>query len=130
MKERFLNVLKWFFITLGILFLIQLLLLSGIFIGFHSIKDSDINIKPVNANLKEIQPIVDYAEKYRLENNKYPDKVDIKIKKGEYKYEASNNFDCYKITYTNKKTQKTYNCCTINNENSNSKTESFSEITK
>ena len=47
-------------------------------------------------NLKEIQSIVDYAEKYRSENNKYPDSVDIKIKKGEYNYETSNNSNCYK----------------------------------
>ena len=130
MKERFLNIVKWFFIILGVLFLLQLLLLSGIFIGFNSIKEPDIKIKPVNANSKEIQPVVDYVEKYRTENNKYPDNVDVKIKKGEYKYETSNNSNCYKIIYTNKKTEKTYSCCTINSENSNSREESFSEITK
>ena len=39
MKERFLNFIKWFFIVLGVLFLMQLLILSGIFIGFNTIKE-------------------------------------------------------------------------------------------
>ena len=128
MKERFLNFLKWLFIVLGILFLIQLLILSGIFIGFNSFKESGFKVE--NANKKEIQPIIDYVEKYRAENNKYPDSVDVKIKKGEYEYSTSNNSDCYKITFKNKKFEKEYNCCTINTENSNSKSESYSEITK
>ena len=36
MKERFLNVLKWFFIILGVLFLMQILLVAGAFIGLSS----------------------------------------------------------------------------------------------
>jgi len=131
MKERVLNFLKWFFIVLGILFFIQLILLSGIFIGFSKIKEPDFkDIKVENANLKELQPIIDYAEKYRNENNKYPESVDIKIKKGEYKYSTSDNSNCYKIIFENKKIKKEYNCCTLNSENSNSRQESYSEVTK
>ncbi len=130
MKERFLNFLKWFFIVLGILFAIQLLLLSGIFIGFNSIKEPDLKIKTNNANLKELQPIIDYAEKYRQENNKYPDSIDIKLKKGEYKYSTKNNSNCYEIQFNYKNKEKNYGCCTMNSENSNSKSESYSEITK
>ena len=128
MKERFLNFIKWFFIILGILFLIQLLILSGIFIGFSTIKEPDVKVE--NVNLKEIQPIVDYADKYRKENNKYPENVDVKIKKGEYKYSTSNNSNCYQITYTHKNTTKEYSCCMTSSENSNSKSESYSEVTK
>ena len=127
MKERFLNVLKWFFIILGVLFLIQMLILSGIFIGFNTIKEADI--KPVDIKLKEIQPIVDYAENYRNEHKKYPDTVDVKIKRGEYKYETSNNAKCYEIEYTDKKVKKEYGCCRENNDYSNSKSESFSQTT-
>lgn len=130
MKERFLNFIKWFFIILGVLFLIQLLLLSGIFIGFNSVKEPDIKVKPHNSNLKEIKPIIDYVEKYRSENNKYPDSVDIKIKKGEYRYETSNNSNCYKVVFENKKNKKEYSCCTLNSENSNSKSESYFETVK
>ncbi len=129
MKERFLNVLKWFFIILGVLFLFQMLILSGIFIGFNSIKEPDIKIKPSDMKLKEIQPVVDYAEKYRSENNSYPDKIDIKIKHGTYKYETSNNSNCYKIEHIYKDIKKEYECCTLNSENSNSKSESFSQTT-
>ncbi len=127
MKERFLNFIKWFFIILGILFLIQLLIMSGIFIGFNSIKETEI--KPANANLKEIRPIINYVEDYREKNNKYPDSVDIKLKHGEYTYETGNNSNCYKIIYNNIKTKKEYGSCTINSENSNSKTETYSETT-
>lgn len=133
MKERFLNFLKWFFIVLGVLFFIQLLLLSGIFICFSAIKEPDIKsfeIKPVNIKAKEIQPIIDYAEKFRSENNKYPDSVDIQIKKGEYEYSTSNNSDCYKIIYKNKKSENTYERCTMGSENSSSKSESYLEVTK
>ena len=131
MKERALNFLKWFFIVLGVLFFIQLILLSGIFIGFNSIKEPNFkDIKVENTNLKELQPVIDYAEKIRAENNKYPENVDIKLKKGEYSYETSNNSNCFKVIYTNKKNEKTYECCTINSENSNSKSESYSEVVK
>ena len=129
MKERFLNFLKWFFIVLGVLFAIQLLILSGIFIGFNSIKEPEIKIEN-NKSLKELQPIIDYAEKYRSENNRYPDNIDIKIKKGEYKYSTSNNSNCYQLIYDYKKVHKDYGCCTMNSENSNSKSESYSEIRK
>ena len=127
MKERFLSFIKWFFIVLGVLFLIQLLILSGIFIGFNTVKESDI--KPTSPNLKELQPIIDYVDKYKKENNKYPSAVDVKLKKGEYEYTTSNDSNCYKITYKYKKTTKEYNCCTINSENTNSKSESYSEFT-
>ena len=128
MKNKFLNFIKWFFIILGVLFFIQLLILSGIFIGFSSIKEP--NIKVENANLKEFQPIIDYVEKYRQENNKYPENVDIKVKKGEYKYSVSNNSNCYKIMFSLKNIEKNYECCTLNSENSNSKSESYSEVRK
>ena len=130
MKERFLNFLKWFFIILGVLFFIMLLLLSGIFIGFNSVKEPNFNdIKLENANLKEIQPVIDYAEKYRSENNKYPSEVSIKLKKGEYKYSVKNDSNCFEVEYNYKKIQKNYGCCKMNSENSNSKEESYSQIT-
>ena len=107
-----------------------MLILSGIFICFNSVKEPDIKINEPNIKLKEIQPVLDFAEKYRAENNKYPDSVDIKLKRGEYKYKATDNSNCFEIEYTYKNTQKNYGCCKLNTKDSNSKSETYSQITK
>ncbi|MBR2068271.1 MAG: hypothetical protein IJ877_00780 [Candidatus Gastranaerophilales bacterium] len=130
MKNRFLNFVKWFFIVLGVLFLFEMLILSGIFMGFNSIKETEFKPASNMAKLKEIRPVIDYAEKYKTENNSYPKSVDVKLKNGEYTYETMNNSNCFKIIYKNKNVQKDYSKCSINTENSNSATESYSEITK
>ncbi len=133
MKERFLNFFKWFFIVLGVLFFIQLVIVSGLFVAFSSIKEPDfssIDIKQENINIKEIQPVIDFVNKYREENNKYPDKVDVKIKKGEYTYKTTNNSNCYEINYEYKKVNKNYGACTMSSNNSYSSSQTYSEIKK
>ena len=75
MKERFLNVIKWFFIVLGVLFLMQLLIVIGAFIGFSNFAKADINtFNNTNSKIKDIQPIINYVEDYRIKNGKYPEK--------------------------------------------------------
>ena len=129
MKDRFLNVVKWFFIILGVLFLIQLLILSGIFIGFK--KADTINIDySADISAKEIEPLIKYIDEYKKENGKYPEKIEnVKLKKGlEYKYNAKD--DCYTIDLTSKKATKQYKKCEKIDDNSSYKTESFSQISK
>lgn len=133
MKQRFLNVLKCFFIILGILFLFQILVAIGAFIGFNKIAKADFGIVSKSSkNISKIQPIIDYVEKYRNENGKYPLELkDIKIKKGlNYKYETSNNQGCYSITFDTAKEKITrqYQHCAITSQNSNSTSESYIEF--
>ena len=64
MKERILNVLKWFFIVLGILFFAQIILFIGIVIFANTFKEMTIpEIKPQKLNNAEIQKITSYVDK-------------------------------------------------------------------
>ena len=132
MKERFLNVLKWFFIILGVLFLMQILLVAGAFIGLSSFAKADINtIGSKSPKIKDIQPIINYVEDYQMQNGRYPEKVEkVKVKKGlDYKYEISSNADWYKIKTKKEKENLTsqYQHCKVSSENSNSSSESYIE---
>lgn len=147
MKERLLKVLKWFFIILGIIFFIQILIVLFISIGFAATtKISSISFKDLSSsknNLKQIQPIINYAEDYYLKNNKYPDKIDetIKVKKNlNYKYEVSKNNVCYTITVYPEDVKdrhtlvaekiKQYQHCKSNSSGASSSSESYVEYTK
>ncbi len=133
MKDRMLNFLKWFFIVLGILFLFQILILLGVFISFNSL--TKINFKPIeikqsNIQTKEIQPIIEYVENYRKENNKYPDSVDIQIKKGEYNYKTTENSNCYEINYQYKNKKENFGACTMNSNNSSAISKVYSSYSE
>ena len=84
MKERLLNVLKVFFIVLGVLFLLQILIGFGIVLGFVGFANVDFNyIEHDNKKLKQIKPIIKYVEDYKIQNGVYPEKIEgVKIKKG------------------------------------------------
>ena len=130
MKAKLFNVLKWFFIILGVLFL-SLIVLSFTFVaGIANI--SNIKAPTFDTKLKEIMPIVEYVENYFEENNKYPDKIEnVKIKKDiTYKYETSNNNTCYTIKAKLKKEKltKEYQHCSINSKNGVSNSESYIEF--
>ena len=137
MKERFLNVLKWFFIILGIIFFIQILLAVLFFICFSMQTKINFNkigdFSPSKNNFKQIQPVINYVEDYQAKNNKYPDKIenDFKInKKLDYKYESSKNGNCYTITVNSSKDNKTkqYQHCKVSSDNSSSSSESYVEF--
>lgn len=134
MKQRLINVLKWILITFGVLFVLQALVVVGIILGIKGFNNADYTItKNTNKNLKQMQPIINFAENYRLKNGKYPKSIEgVKIKPDLYfKYETTNNDDCYSITTKNKKDNLTrqYQHCATNNANSNSSTESYVEFT-
>ncbi len=137
MKERCLNVLKWFFIILGIIFFIQILLAILLFISFSLQTKINFNkagdFSSSKNNLKQIQPIINYAEDYQAKNNKYPDKIEDSVKvnkKLDYKYENSKNGNCYTITVNSSKDNKTkqYQHCKISSDNSSSSSESYVEL--
>ena len=132
MKERFLTVLKWFFIVLGIIFFIQLLLILGAFIGIITFANSTFKM-PENINkMKDIKPIINYVQDYQKENGKYPETIEnIKLKKDlTYKYEPSKDFNCYTVTLKSKKKNltKQYQQCMVKTDNSTSSSESYVEF--
>lgn len=135
MKDRFLNVLKWFFIVLGILFFAQIVLLIMIMVFANTSnfnKMYDFQIKQQKLNTKEIQKIIDYIENYKQKNGKYPKTIEgnIKLNKNtEYKYSTSNEDNCYLINVKNTKTSaiKQYQHCNVQKHGSVSISESFIE---
>lgn len=134
MKSRLLNVLKVFFIILGVLFLLQVLIGLGIIFGFVGFANYDFNyIKVDNKKLKQIQPIIKYVEDYKIQNGKYPEKIEnVKIKKDlKYEYSTTNDKNCYTIKATLKNDiVQEYQRCSIDTTNSSSKSESYAEYRK
>lgn len=131
MKERLINVLKWFLMILGVLFLLQFLIGLGVIFGLVGLANADLDFINTDKRLKTIQPIIEYVEEYKEENGKYPDKLgDIKLKKDlDYKYEVTKDGNCYTITVKSKKENMTkqYQYCSLDENNSTSKSESYVE---
>ncbi len=134
MKERLLNVLKVFFIILGVLFLLQIIIGLGIVLGFVGFANADFNyIKVDNKKLKQIQPIIKYLEDYKIQNGVYPDKIEgVKLKKGlEYNYSITKDKNCYTIKAGLKDNIiQEYQRCSIDTTNSSSNSESYMEYSK
>ncbi|MBQ8634556.1 hypothetical protein IJ425_00195 [bacterium] len=131
MKERLFNVIKWFFIILGILFLFQLLIAFGLFLGIMGFVDEGIGVINYDKRMKPMQHAIKYIENYRNQNGKYPQNIDgIKLKKNlEYKYETTKDSNCYVLIIKSKKDNftKQYQHCFFNTENGASNTHSYSE---
>ena len=132
MKERALNVLKWFFITLGVLFLAQIILFAGIMIYANTFKTIKVpKVKSQKINNAQMQTIIDYVEKYKQEKGVYPENInDINLKNDtEYKYEVSDNSFCYKIELTkkNSNSKAVYQKCSVSKEGIVSQSENYTE---
>ena len=131
MKKRLTNVIKWLLMVLGALFLLQLILVFGAVLGITSFANADLNFINSDKKLKPVEPIIKYVEDYRTQNGKYPDKIQgVKLKKNlEYKYETTKDGNCYTITIKSKKDnlKKQYQYCSLDSENSSSKSESYVE---
>ena len=139
MRERFLNVLKWAFIIMGILFFIQIIILVPFFMVFSPFPKMDdgmsINFKPSEKGLKQIEPIINFLDDYQAKNNKYPDSIDKDIKANKnlnYTYEVSKDKNCYLITVNIKKNShvRQYKYCKYGNKGSMSSSESYVEFAK
>ena len=133
MKERLINVIKWFLMILGVLFLMQLLVGFGIILGVVGFANADLDFLNQDKKTKSIEPIIEYVEQYREQNGKYPSEVEnIKLKKGlEYKYELTHDGNCYEITTKSKKDnlKRQYQYCIMDSQNASSKSESYVEYT-
>lgn len=131
MKKRLTNVIKWLLMVLGALFLLQLILVFGAILGITSFANADLDFLNTDKKLKPIDPIIKYVEDYRQKNGKYPENIEgIKLKKNlEYKYETTKDRNCYTITIKSKKDnlKKQYQYCSLDSENSSSKSESYVE---
>lgn len=133
MKERLINVLKWFFIALGILFFALIILIVCLIIIANTYKIGTVaDIKPAKPNLKEIQSVINFVEEYKKENGIYPDKAEnIKQEKNtQLNYSTYNDSNCYKIEFKNSKTKTTkqYQHCIIEKDGSISNSENYSEV--
>lgn len=128
MKERLLNVLKWFLITLGILFLIQLLIVIGIIVGIRGFSSINFNSNQTK-NLKDIQPVINYVENYKQKHGEFPKTIEGVKVKGEYKYELNKDGNCYTITKKSKKgdTTRQYQHCSVEQANSTTNSQSYIE---
>lgn len=127
MKERFLNVVKWFLIILGILFLLQSLIIIGAILGlvsFANFGSSGFDFKKPKNDIKEMAPIIKYVDKYFEENGQYPKNIDeVKLnKKYDFKYELSKDENCYSIEAKSKKSDeiKQYQECSTKSDDSSS----------
>lgn len=134
MKERILNVLKWFFIALGVLFFAQIILFIGIVIFANTFKEITVpDIKPQKLNNAEIQKITSYVDEYKEEKGTYPENINnIKLKDNfEYTYKVSDNSNCYEIELKNKKVSSkiNYQKCSISKDGAKSQSENYTEVT-
>ncbi len=135
MKERLLNVIKWILITLGVLFLLQILFVVGAVIGASNFAKTDTNIVNSSKNkLKQIQSVIDYVEDYKNKNGKYPQTIqNVKVKNNVYyDYSTSDDFNCYTIKTKTKKDNmvQQYQHCSFKSEGSSSNSESYSEYSE
>lgn len=133
MKERMLNVLKWFFIVLGVLFLFQLLIGFGLFLGIMGFVDDGIGFVNLDKKFKQAQKAIKYIEDYRVQNGKYPSNLEgAKLKKNiDYEYEATKDFNCYVLKFKSKKENlvKQYQRCYFESDGGMSNTQSYTEYT-
>ena len=130
MKERAKNFIKWFFIVLGVLFFIQLLILSGIIIGFKTVEKSDFSFNTPMP--KVMDDAIKYILEYKKENSKFPQDLDsFKTKKGyDYSYKLTDENNCFNLTISDKKSVKSYRYCSFSDENTSSNSQNYSEIQK
>ena len=136
MQERLIKVLKALLIAFGVVFLLQVIFLTLIFIGIFKFSDFrdfdkfDFKMPQVTTHPKEITPIIEQAEKYRLENGKYPEKLENVKTKKEFKYEATKDGNCYTVTMEDKGKTKQYQECKLNSEGSSSISQNYIELNK
>lgn len=132
MKERFLNVLKWFLIILGVLFLLQFLLIIGAIAGIVGFANFDFKTYESKTNIKPFENITKYLDKYQQENGKYPDDISsVKADKNyNFEYDTTSDNNCYTLTAKSKRSNlvKKYNKCSIKSSNSTSTSQSYVEF--
>ena len=133
MKEKFLKFIKWFFIVLGILFFILLILLSGIIIAFNRMGDFSIKTpKFENRFHGDMAKLIKYVKDYKEKNGNYPENIEgVNIKKDlNYEYKVFENGNCFSIDLNENNTQKQYKYCANGSDDSTFNGESYSEYTK
>ena len=131
MKTRLLNVVKWILITLGVIFLFQILLFAIIVAASKNFTKITVKSSSTKDRLEQIQPVIDYVEDYKNKNGKYPQTIqNVKINSNVYyDYSTFQDSDCYKIKTKTKNDNvvKEFQRCSQNSKNSKSHFESYSE---
>jgi len=131
MNERLKNVLKWFFITLGVLFLIQFLLILGAVLGLTHFADFNFKGYEVKTNIKPFEKIIKHLDEYNEKNGKYPSDINSikKDKNYDFEYKTTKDNSCYTLKAVSKKNSltKEFNKCLIKSDGGVSQTQSFVE---
>jgi len=137
MREKLNRALKIILMIFGVIFLIQILLFIIVtfsVFGFHSLKTPDFNVNTDKITSitkpKEIQSVINYIEEYKLENKKYPDEIDKKVDLKGYKYELSEDRNCYTLTFKKDAQIKKYQHCSNLSNNFSSASDSYVEYIK
>lgn len=129
MKERLIQVVKWFLIILGLLFLLQIIIVAMALFGVSKLSALEFENMSVKKP-REVQSVINYIEKYKKENNMYPQNLDsAKLKKDfEYDYKLSDDKNCYTLEIKSNKNNKVqkYSKCDKTDENSTAFQESYS----
>lgn len=122
MKKRFINVVKWFFIVLGVMFLLQTVLILGTILGIVSFSKMDFNKFEDKNSYGDFQPIINFVDNYYKENKSLPKTIEnVKVKKNlKYTYEVDKKGECYSIKSKDEKNSKEYKNCMNSTENSSS----------
>lgn len=130
MKERLIQVAKWFLIILGLLFLFQIIVIS---IALFSVSKLDV-LELENSGIKkpkEVQSVINYIERYKQDKKVYPKNLeDAKLNKNfEYSYELSDDNNCYTLEIKSNKNNKVqkYSRCDKSDKNSIMQKESYSQ---
>ncbi len=134
MKERLINVLKWFLIILGVLFLLQFLLIIGAIIGITCLSKTNFEDYTPKANVKPFENIIKYLDEFYEDEGKYPDDISSvkKEKNYDFDYKVNSDKSCYTISAKpNKKNKniqtKRYQKCYAKTDNSMTTSQSYVE---
>lgn len=128
MKERLVQVIKWFLIILGLLFLLQIVVISIALFGVSRLNVLELENMGIKKP-KEIQSVINYIERYKLDNKTYPKNLEnAKLNKDfEYSYELSDDNNCYTLEVKSNKNNKvqSYSKCDKSDKNSTTQKESY-----
>ena len=125
MKERFITVLKYIFISFGILFVAQIIIATILTVQTANIW----KFENKTTNFADSKPIIEKLNAQFEENKKYPQNLnDFKTKKHiTFEYKPNQDFSCYTLIVKNSKRRTTQeiNECRVHANNNTSHTQSF-----
>jgi len=125
MRERFINILKYIFISFGVLFVLQILIAT--ILAIQTVNIWKFENKTIS--LSDSKPIIDKLNLQFEENKKFPQSLEnFKTKKHiTFEYKPNQDLSCYTLIVKNSKknTTQEINECKIYTNNGTSHSQSF-----